>query len=56
MTIRMPFGKYRGVRVEDLEASYCEHLLGRWTGDMAASLRAALEDRVRQKAEEVSRG
>lgn len=56
-SVRMPFGKYCGVRVEDLDAGYCENLLARWDGrPMAASLRAALEDRVRQKQEETARG
>jgi uncharacterized protein (DUF3820 family) len=52
----MPFGKYRGVRVEDLDAGYCENLLNRWDGrPMAASLRAALEDRVKIKREECAK-
>ena len=53
--IRMPFGQYHGVRVDDLDAGYCEDLLRRWKGPMAASLRAALEQRVKDKAEECSR-
>ncbi len=53
--IRMPFGKYRGVRVMDLDAGYCEDLLRRWVGPMAQSLRAALEERVRVKREETAR-
>jgi uncharacterized protein (DUF3820 family) len=54
--VRMPFGKYRGVRVEDLDAGYCENLLNRWDGrPMAASLRAALEDRVKIKREECAK-
>jgi len=51
----MPFGKYRGVRVEDLDADYCQNILDRWVGPMAASLRAALVERVKVKAEEVAR-
>lgn len=54
-SVRMPFGKYHGVRVQDLDAGYCEDLLRRWKGPMAASLRSALEARVREKQEECSR-
>lgn len=43
-SVRMPFGRYRGLRVDDLEPEYCGWLLRRWTGPMAQSLRAALEE------------
>lgn len=51
----MPFGQWWGVRVSDLEPSYCENLLRRWKGDMAQSLRSALEEVRDRKAEEVTR-
>lgn len=54
--MRMPFGKYRGVRVEDLEPSYCEWLLRRFDGPMGDSLRAELEAVRDRKLEECKRG
>lgn len=52
---RMPFGRYRGVRVEDLEPEYCGWLLRRWTGPMAQSLRVALEEVRDRKREECAK-
>ena len=53
--VRMPFGKYKGVRVEDLDSDYCQNILDRWKGPMGESLRAALKERIALKAQEVSR-
>lgn len=54
---RMPFGRFRGLLISDMEPSHCEWLLTTWKGrkDLGASLRRALEERVKMKAEDCAR-
>ena len=53
----MPFGQWLDIRVSDLDAAYCQWLLTAWSGreKLSATLRSALEERVKVKAEECSR-
>lgn len=55
LDMRMPFGERVGVPVVDLDPEYCQFVLARCAPQLGPELRAALELRVKIKAQESAR-